>query len=256
MRNIIAQKLISYAIAIFSSALVSGCGIWRPYDGFKDPPYAKGQLVEAQHKINQCHWCKSGGYGDSAYFPKENCSNGMSSSSQMYDIEKIFKDADKLLAQAIPKEKWIFTRKTFVGTDRYFYPARVFIPSIDPLTLIIIPWDKYDLKRILDHSSHILDITQKYYEFEYIDKSKSNLQKRIVIGWPSELFIPLEVRGSLPVIPEQLRVIAKGFDKTITIPAVHKNQEFTLDVADQKIKFTPSGEKLNIAFTSKGINCR
>ncbi|MGQ3505070.1 hypothetical protein ACT9SR_13190, partial [Enterococcus faecalis] len=80
------------------------------------------------------------------------------------------------------------------------------------------------------------------------------LQKRIVIGWPSELFIPLEVRGSLPVIPEQLRVIAKGFDKTITIPAVHKNQEFTLDVADQKIKFTPSGEKLNIAFTSKGIN--
>jgi hypothetical protein len=52
MRNIIAQKLISYAIAIFSSALVSGCGIWRPYDGFKDPPYAKGQLVEAQHKMS------------------------------------------------------------------------------------------------------------------------------------------------------------------------------------------------------------
>lgn len=255
----IQRKYIIYFTSTIFCTLISGCAItygkWTPYDGSKELPYAQGNIVEAKYRSRPCAMCVTGNNGEVAYFASKKCSNSSDFYNKKYNIKDIFSDAQTLLEKSIPKDKWIFTGKTFVKTDRYFYPIRVFIPSIDPMVLAIVPWDQYNLNKVKSDTGYIVDEAQKFYEFEKIDEKRSNRLKHIEIGWPSELHIPFELRRSLPFLPEQVRIVSYDFDKTIKIQST-TNTDSGIEFKNYKIKFIESNNKLDIIFENLNSNCK
>lgn len=235
-----------YSALTILYTLISGCAItygkWTPYDGSKELPYARGDVVEVDYRSHPCAMCVTGNNGEIAYFLKNKCHNSVDFFRKKYNIKDIFSDAEKLLIKAIPKEKWISLEKTFVNTDRYFYPARVFIPSIEPMVILIVPWDQYNFKKIKSDTGYIVDETQKFYEYEKINDKESNRLKHIEIGWPSELHIPLELRRSVPFLPKQVRMVSYEFDKTIEIQST-KNIKSDILLGNYKVNFL--NQKIN-----------
>lgn len=220
--------------------LFSGCASrsdWKPLEPYADRPYAHGTLVQIKFRSSNCTMCTTGSSSESAFFAGE----------EKYDRRDIGADALALLQGAIPKTQWTPIGKNYQGQDRFFLPIRVFVASLDPLIIMTIPWH-YKTGRpspVGDLSSSDEVSAFANYDDDGRALGQSN---HIPQYWPKELNVAFELRGTLPRQATQVRVIAKGFDQTIDVPAT-ANRAVTLEVQGKRLHFTRAdGGKVLLSF--------
>jgi hypothetical protein len=193
---------------LWLSLLMAGCApfsSWMPTDSFRDPPYAKGEVVEGKYRTQSCGMCTTGSTGESAFFL----------GSSKYYIKDVGGQAEEILARIQKKEGWKSLGKNYSGDEKFFSPVRIFLISVDPIVIVTVPW-AYKSKLDTPLTQHnLFEEGNAFSETDYSQASTSNYP----LHWAKHLQMPIEVRRSLPVGTVQARVITADRDMAIVLPA-------------------------------------
>lgn len=223
---------------------------WKEYEGIKELPFIHGKSIKLKIRSSSCAFCSTGAKSETALFSNDEKERNY---GEREKVEKdIAKKSEALVQQAIPKSEWIYFGKTFVNTDRYFYPIRIFVPSIDPLILITTPWS-YKAAMQKNFNGHGLgDEVHVFYEWEVGKDDGTTPRKRTMVTWGHELLLPFEIRGTLPKEIRQIQIITNGFQQSVTLPMQPSDEAVTVDVNQQKMSFSRSANgKTLISFENK-----
>jgi hypothetical protein len=223
---------------------------WKEYEGIKELPFIYGKSIKLKIRSSTCAFCSTGAKSETAIFSNNERERNYGESGK---VEKdIAKKSEALFQQAIPKSEWIYLGKNFVGTSRYFYPTRIFVPSIDPLILITTSWS-YKAAMQKNFNGHgLTDEVQVFYEWEVGRDDETTPRKRTMVTWGDELFLPFEIRGTLPKEISQIQIISNGFQQSVKLPMQSSDEAVTVDVNQQKMSFSRSENgKTVISFENK-----
>ncbi len=218
--------------------------------GTKDLPFVQGKPTKDKYRGRSCAFCTTGSEGQGAVFSTDGKERNY---GEMEALEKKIVDkSELLLQQVLPKSQWVYLGKTFMGNDRYFYPIRIFVPSIDPLILITTPWSyKSAMQKNFDGHG-LTDEAHFFYDWETTVINNQRRTKRIMLKFGNELFIPFEIRSTLPKEISQIQIISNGFQQSLTLPMQPSDEAVTVDVNQQKMSFSRSENgKTLISFDNK-----
>ena len=179
--------------------------------------------------------CTTGSMSEGAFFEGRN----------KYYEKDIGEHASKLIMKLVVKEKWLSIGKGFTGNENFFAPIRIFVPSIDPLVVVTIPWN---YKTKINSSSVLNDLFKEGRDFNELH-SKGSKHTYFMQHWATNIRIPIEIRSSLPATATQARVIADGFDLTTEIPSLGEENR-SLSLGNQTLVFTRVPGKIELNFIS------
>lgn len=221
-----------------------------PGAGKKDLPFVQGQPTKEKYRSSSCAFCPTGAKGQGALFSTDGTERhyGETEALEREVIEK----SERLLQQAIPKSEWIYIRKAYDDSNRYFYPIRIFVPSIDPLILITTPWTYKDALTKNFNGDGLSLETNAFYEWETTAIGNEHRYKRVLMRFGNELFLPFEIRGTLPKEISHIQVISKGFQQSVSLPIQPDDEKVTLKINRQTLIFSRSDNgKVFISFENK-----
>lgn len=205
------NKLWRYGTIVGVIISISACSSiiwsnWKTVDKvvFNELPYANGKLVQVAIRSRSCTMCSSSNYQTETAF---------SDGTRIFITNDFGSDAEKIITKIADKEKWPVIDSTANNVQRRFSSARIFIPSIYPLFIIVSPWTyKANLK------SHFAghDLHAELSEFNDYDY---NTRTYVYQYWPATIKNVFEVRTFMPKQVEHIKVLTKTSKSELTIPS-------------------------------------
>jgi hypothetical protein len=188
-------------LPIFSIWYQSLWSEWMPHSGFKDLSFANGKRLEAKIRTFPCLMCTSGPLREEALF----------SDSKKYYQKDIGKSVVELMDGYIKKNNWI---TVCCGHNEYkwlFSQVRVFVPSVEPLIVIVMPWHYKSANLPTFTAKDVSDEASAFY-------GQARTPTFYAFDWPDEIRNIVEIRSTLPPRASRLVLISKQTELEVSVP--------------------------------------